>query len=480
MRLPAGFLGAATFVAGVGFQISGLIVPMVVVAVGAVVIAWIWTEERRVAVVGLILVALMVLGGLRAAGTPTFPQAPDGLHLASEFNATVIDVPNRYPTATHVRLKVDDPATTRAWGQLPSFPDVAQGDRLRITGRFIPNDQTSFRGFSAQRDTSGLLVVDRHTVTGNEASSIQRSRTTIAGEIRSRLAERIPEPAGAFATGVILGDDGAMTEATRHSFRVGGLTHMTAVSGVHVGIIAAAILLFSSLGIVSRWWTLGLSVPLVWSFAYLVGMRPSVVRASLMLTLLIIANLLGRPRDTLNAVGLAAALMLAVDPTFAFDIGFQLSVAATTGIAIGIPLVSNRSHWHLVWVVPLSAQVVTEPLILYHFGYYSLVSPLANILAAPFLAMTMALGLLTLFASLMSGFLADVLALATWVPATAVVTIANFAAQIPVLSDDVRPLSSEAVWVVYAVMIAIAIVSLEFAGESGRDGEGEYSVLYRV
>jgi competence protein ComEC len=480
MRVPLGFLGAGAFILGVALASSPFIIPVLAIVTGTglvwAILVWDWRPLALVAV--FLLIAL--LGIFRVSGHDPYPPAPDQLSHAQEFKALVIDVPRTYPTASYTRVDIVDPVESRVWAQLPTFPAVLQGDLVMLRGDFRANDSTAFRGFAAQRDTTGVLVAHAVTISGNEANAPQRLRSDIAGSMASTLRERIPEPAGAFATGVVLGDDGAMTESTRHAFRVGGLTHMTAVSGVHVGIVAAGLMLLSNLGLVNRWLMLVISVPAVWSFAYLVGMRPSVVRASIMLTLLVIAHLLGRPRDTLNAVGIAAAAMLIYDPAFRHDAGFQLSVAATCGIAIGLLLIGSRSYWHLLWVVPTSAQLATEPLILYHFGYYSLVSPFANILATPFLAFTMALSLLTILAGLVSSWLADVVAMATWVPAMAVVTIADFAARVPYLSDDIPPLSLSGVWSAYAILAGLVVILFLIIEPAPDSDHPDYSAVYRV
>jgi competence protein ComEC len=480
MRVPLGFLGAGAFVLGVALYSTSFLVPAIALisGIGLCIAIWQW-DWRPLAFLVAILI-LVGLGFLRVSGGESFPEAPDELTTAGEFSARILDVPRRYPTSAHTRLDILEPLESRVWGSLPPYPDLRQGDLITIQGRFTPNEATPFRGFAAQRDTTGVLSADTVSVTGNEATTAQRWRAEFGEHAGGSLRQRIPEPAGAFATGVLLGDDGAMTESTRDAFRVGGLTHMTAVSGVHVGIVAAGLLLISNLGLVNKWIMLVVSVPVVWSFAYLVGMRPSVVRASLMLTLLVIALLLGRPRDTLNAVGLAAAAMLLWDPSFRHDVGFQLSVAATCGIAIGILLTGSRSHWHLVWVIPLAAQLATEPLILYHFGYYSLVSPLANILATPFLAFTMTLGLPTIGAGFVSSWLADLLAMATWLPAMAVVTIADYAAEVPYLSDDVAPLSLAGVWSVYAILIGLIVIAFICIEPEAEDHHPEFGAVYRV
>lgn len=480
MRLPVGFVLASGFVLGVALSSSGLFLPVLIFVAGVVGVSWIWAGDRQMLALGAAFLVIAGVGAARVQDANPYPLGPSELESATGFTGVVIDVPRRYPTATYTRFDLDEPARTRAWAQLPAYPVVHQGDVLEVAGVFHPNDRTSFRGFAARRDTTGVLLANTIRIADNRASTAQRWRTGVAAEISGRLRSRIPEPAGAFSTGVILGDDGAMTDATRDAFRVGGMTHMTAVSGIHVGIIAGAILLLSRLGLVSRWWMLGLSLPVIWSFAYLVGMRPSVVRAGLMLSLLIVANLLGRPRDTLNAVGLAAAIMLLIDPSFRYDVGFQLSVAATTGIALGILLVGHRSHWHLLWVVPVAAQLSTEPLILYHFGYYSLVSPLANIVAAPFLAITMAMSISTVLASLVSTLLADALAIATWLPAYSVVLIADTAASVPYLSDDVRPIGLAAVWSAYAVLGGFVAALFVFLEPVSGEMDDDFSLLYRV
>ncbi len=480
MPLPLGFALSAAFIVGVAAAASGLFLPLLVFMGAAFLGAWAWNGGRATVILGAAVLLAVTLGYARVAEDDGFPPAPAELETARSFSGRVLDVPRHFPDASYARVKLSDPVDALVWTTFPPFPAVQQGDQVNISGSFRSHEDSHPRGFASQRGTTGRLNARTVQITGNQASNAQRARSFLAGEIKSRMQQRIPEPAGAFATGVLLGDDGAMTSATRHSFRVGGMTHMTAVSGVHVGIIAAAILLLSRVGLVHRWVLLVGAIPLIWSFAYLVGMRPSVVRASLMLTLLLVAQLLGRPRDTLNAVGLAAALMILFDPAIRYDIGFQLSVAATIGIAVSVLLIGSRSHWHLVWAVPVAAQVSTEPLILYNFGYYSLVSPLANIVAIPFLAITMAMSILTVLGSLVSDLLADALALGTWVPSYAIVLIADMAASVPYLSGDVTSLSLRGVWIAYAVIVGVAAVFYVLTRPSEKEADVDVSLLYRV
>lgn len=477
---PLGFALSAAFVLGVALYTSGYFQPMFVLIAGIASLFCLWFAHRKVIALCCLIMLLLVAGAIRSGSGEVHSTSDDELVSARQFTGQVVDVPRNYPSANYTRIDLHEPSHARIVAILPPYPGVMQGDVLKVDGEFAFHSEAGFAAFFRQRDTVGVVEADRIDVVDNRATAPQRMRAYVADEIRTRLQQRIPEPAGAFATGVILGDDGAMTESTRFAFRVGGLTHMTAVSGVHVGIIAAVFLLLSRMGFISRWWMLGVSVPIIWSFAYLVGMSPSVARASLMLTLLIFAHFLGRPRDTLNAVGIAAAVMLAIDPSFRNDVGFQLSVAATIGIALGILLVGRHSHWHLMWVVPISAQVATEPLILYHFGYYSLISPVANILATPFLALAMALSILTVLTSLLSSSLADIVAIAAWVPATAVVLIAETAASISTLSNDTKPLGLQTVWIAYTCIAGMVGLMFLLLQDHTGESDHEMSMIYRV
>jgi competence protein ComEC len=477
---PLGFVSASSFILGVAVFGTDYAWPVLIILSGIFVVASVLLEDYRwLLICGLAVLSLGV-GMIRVSGEGSYSPAPRELTGARQFSGLVATVPRSYPQVTYATIDLDQPSSAQAWAELPPYPRVRQGDRVTVRGNFRSFETTPYRGFAAQRETQGVLYADQITVIGNEATAPQRFRNYVADQVRDRVQHRVPEPAGAFTVGMLLGDDGAMTEATRHNFRVGGMTHMTAVSGLHVGIIAGAILLLGRMGLIHRWWLLGASLPLIWTFAYVVGMRPSVVRASLMFTLLILALFLGRPRDTINAVGIASALMILVDPAIRLDIGFQLSVAATAGIALGVLLIGDRSPWHAVWVVPLSAEIAVEPLILHHFGYYSLVSPVANIAAAPFVALAMALGILTVVVSLLNEFLADVVGVAAWVPSRAVVLIADTAAQIPFLSGEIEPLGLTGVLVAYIIICGVLAVLYVLIHPAFGDREGDVGTLYRI
>ena len=201
-------------------------------------------------------------------------------------------------------------------------------------------------------------------------------------------------PEGALLSGFLIGDVSRLPSADADALRASGLSHFVAVSGSNVALFLGA------------WWLVGgrlaygprrravyglvgLSV-----FAVVTRWEPSVVRASLMAGLVLVARLVGRPITPWTALGGAVGLALAVAPGLADDVGFSLSVAATAGIITGAPLWVGRRPV-VVWAVlgaTVSAQLAVAPLLLVWFGSLPLLAPVSNLLAAPLVAAATSVG----------------------------------------------------------------------------------------
>lgn len=231
-----------------------------------------------------------------------------------------------------------------------------------------------------------------------------------SGEIRERaaagLGRGMPAREAALARGFVLGEDEAVDAETTEDFRRSGLSHLLAVSGENVtllALLAGAVL--GALGIALRerlLWTLGL----IAVYLPLAGGGPSIQRAAVMGAAGLLATLGGRRASRLYALGLALAATLAVDPGVAADVGWQLSFAAVLGIlvlaaplraAIGARLGAGAVRRALAegLAVTIAATLATAPLIAFHFETLSTTTLLANVLALPAVAPAMWLGMLS-------------------------------------------------------------------------------------
>ncbi len=238
-------------------------------------------------------------------------------------------------------------------------------------------------------------------------------------EIRDRaelaLDRGMPSREAALARGFILGEDERIDAATVEDFRRAGLSHLLAVSGQNIALLALlAMPLLGALGMPLR-------ARLIWILAAiavyvpLAGGGPSIVRAGVMGALSVFAALAGRRSSRLYALGVAAIVSLAIDPRIASDVGWQLSFAAVLGILAlarwlreAIAGRIGQRGWRGALAegaaMTIAATLSTAPLIAFHFGGISTTTLLANLLALPVVAPTMWLGMVVSIGGQVPGF----------------------------------------------------------------------------
>ncbi|HEX3072296.1 MAG TPA: DNA internalization-related competence protein ComEC/Rec2, partial [Ignavibacteriales bacterium] len=223
----------------------------------------------------------------------------------------------------------------------------------------------------------------------------------------------------ALIKGLVLGDKGEISYETRTEFINAGIAHILAVSGLHVGyILLIFTFLFSRFNLKLRITSTIIGLIL---FLLLTGGQPSVFRAVIMASVVLIAQLSGRSANIYNSLALSALSILIINPADLFNAGFQLSFAAVLSIAYFYDFFQKRiaafnikPFWLkkllLFILVSISAQIGTIPLVLIYFGKLSLISIAANIIAIPLAGIIVGVGILTIALSYFSVFIASVYA----------------------------------------------------------------------
>lgn len=212
---------------------------------------------------------------------------------------------------------------------------------------------------------------------------------------RDRIAQRISaidtskSGATAIMNAVTVGVKSDLDYELKRDYRNTGLSHILAISGLHIGIIYAVLrVLLSYLGTSkrARIWRAVLQLLLLWSYAVLSGLSPSVLRAVIMFSLFSMGDVTFERKNSLNILLASAFIILAFDPMSVFDIGFQLSYLAMVGIVMLYHPISSmlrirktvlRWTWQML-VVTFTAQITTAPLVLYYFHQIGLIGFIAN------------------------------------------------------------------------------------------------------
>jgi competence protein ComEC len=238
------------------------------------------------------------------------------------------------------------------------------------------------------------ISVDDVEILGNAAVPLVRAGNLVRARVQGRIGSVAVSPATALLSGFLIGDVAGLPDDDVESLRRAGLTHFVAVSGSNVALVLGAWWLVIGpfgAGVRARAVT-GLLVLAV--FVVATRWEPSVIRAATMAALVLGSRAVAVPLDAWTALGGAAAVLLAASGDLAVDVGFQLSAAATAGVLAGATVWrGRRPRW--LWtalVATVSAQLAVVPLLLAHFGSVPLLSPVANLVAAPLVTGATALG----------------------------------------------------------------------------------------
>lgn len=413
--LPAALAGSATGVLGSDIGLAGWAPIVAGSGLSMVVLALGLAPGSRLSGLTLLLAAglVAVAGGAwrattAAAGVPGAGPPASSLAGAEEvLDGTVIDDPR--PRGDRLQLVLGElvrhaeggttPVSGRVLVWMPRGMQVASGDRLRIRGRL--EEPVDFEGFAYREYLArqGIGVIAR-TTAADRIGEAEGPASLLAGAratLLRGLNALVPEPEAALGAGILLGVRAAIAPEINDAFAAAGLTHVVAISGWNIAIVAAVVAavvrpLETRPG--GRWTTAALATLTVASYVVLTGGSPSVVRAALMAAALLVARLGGSRAHAGSALALAALLMLLAAPSVLWDVGFQLSLLATGGlIFFGGPVERRLGGWP-AWVrepvaLTLAAQLTTLPVVLLNFERLSLVAPLANILVVPFVPIAM-------------------------------------------------------------------------------------------
>jgi len=201
---------------------------------------------------------------------------------------------------------------------------------------------------------------------------------------------------------VCLGDRSSLTEDMQKNYSSAGGMHLLAVSGLHVGLI------WWVLQVASRWMVRTtrtellrtfLVLSLLWFYASVTGFSSSVCRSVTMFSFVSAGRISGQRTQIINVILASALLLLVIQPNRVMELGFQLSYAAILGIVVFYPVFQRlfrikNSILRWLWnaaSVSLAAQLLTAPLVIYHFHYFPVYSILSSILAIPLLSLLIAL-----------------------------------------------------------------------------------------
>jgi competence protein ComEC len=290
------------------------------------------------------------------------------------------------------------------------------------------SDLLARRGIRYVADATGGRVLEP------AAPSLIGWLYTIRTGLERSLRSALPEPHASLIAGILLGTRSGVPPELRAALNATGTSHLVAVSGFNVAVVAGLIQLIA-VRMFGRPWSLLPMLGGVWAYTLLVGAPPSACRAAIMASLVLLAAGVGRLPDSITSLVVGGALLLAWDPQLLFDVGFQLSMLATAGLVLFTRPVSDR-----LWFLPrsladavgvvLAVELVTLPIAVGVFHTFSLVAPLANLLVGFTIPWIMLVGGLLAVLGPLPG-IGELLAWLAWVLVSYCLGAIRWAADLP-------------------------------------------------
>ncbi|MFC2060358.1 DNA internalization-related competence protein ComEC/Rec2 [Chloroflexota bacterium] len=411
---------------------------------------------------------------------------------AVELKGLINEAPEVRDNATRLRLSVTEIRIGNHWQQVsgtalvfvPRYPAYSYGDVLLVDGKLetpLQFDGFDYQSYLAHQGIYTTMLYPKIEVLDRgKGSKLLGWVYSLRDRLSQTLVKILPEPQASLAQGIILGIRGNIPSSLRDDFSHTGTAHLLAISGLHLSIVAGVLLgigiwLFGRRHHIYIWSALAI----IWLYVLLTGMHPPLVRSAIMVSLYLIAELLGRQRSTITALAFTAAVMTGISPHILWDASFQMTFLAMAGLTMIFPFLRALGRGavnatlgedglataiaYIVtdsFSVTLAAIIGVWPLVAYYFGVISLVAPLATFLALPALpgiivsgALAGGLGLIVLPAAQAAGWL-------TWLFLSYMLLVVKGFAIFPLSSIEVRSVDTFLIWAYYlAFTVAIWLSS---------------------
>ena len=341
------------------------------------------------------------------------------------LTATIIDDPAAHPTKKYQDFKLGQ--ISRDGRPLPGEIKVRlyqlnlhRGYQVRVTGKI----KSGYLGRGVEMSYPQLTVI----------SSAQSPLEQVRARFFAGMKTALPEPVASFGLGLLVGIRALIPKDLQSDLAIVGLSHLVAVSGYNLTIIVNA-----AHRLLQRWGrgvALVVSLWVIGTFLAVTGASASIVRASLVAVLALLAAFYGRRFQPLVLILAAAAATACYKPDYLTDLGWLLSFLAFFGIMVLAPAYSARfgEPRHTVTKLFLetsAAQIMTIPLILYMFGDFSVVAPLSNVVVLPLVPAAMLLGFVAGLAGMFLPAFAGWLAWPAYLLLAALLQLVDWLAALP-------------------------------------------------
>lgn len=279
--------------------------------------------------------------------------------------------------------------------------DLAYGDKVELQGEYRkPSEQRNYGSYDDKQYLKTLKIAGRvkvnqiEVIAKKQLNPILQCANEMNLKIKQKIEENFNEEKSAILKGILLGDTQNIQEEIKENFQISNISHILAISGMHISYIIIGIQLLIN-RIIGKKRTKIITIIVLILYAFLTGFSPSIVRAVIMGIITLMAGIVYRKSDMWNSIAISLLGILLYNPFLILNIGLQLSYLGTIGIILFRPTVLQLlSHIKMkkelkviekikeIIAVSLSAQIMILPVILYHFNTLGIYFLITNLLVS--------------------------------------------------------------------------------------------------
>ncbi len=429
---------------------------------------------------------MFVIGAIRFTfSQPTIDENQVAFYNDTSIPVTitgiVVDEPDIRDSYINLRLQTESlqsetttqPVEGLVLVRASRYPERFYGDRLAITGELeTPPVFTDFnyKDYLARFGIHAMIRRPRiELIESDQGNPFWAAILTFKVRASQTINHILSEPQASLLNGILLGVETSIPRTLYEQFNLTGTSHVIVISGSNIALIAGIFLLLGQ-HIIGKRYAPPLAIVGVIVYTFLVGADAAVSRAAVMGITFLVSIWVGRQNLAINALFFSALILTIINPLILWDVSFQLSFMATLGLIVLVPPLERITFGFLqrrlkikqvglamallseLLIITLAAQIITGPLVVYHFGRFSLVSLLSNLLILPVQPLIMIVGGIATLAGMIWLPLGQVLGWLVWLPLTWTVWIVEQTANIPFASLDLGTFPFWLVMLLYAAL----------------------------
>ncbi|MCL2039114.1 MAG: ComEC family competence protein [Bacteroidetes bacterium] len=330
----------------------------------------------------------------------------DKQRIIVEGNFSSKTLPTTYNTAILLTIE----------GTINKDIDIEIGDKVIIDAHIRPPKESVFKydfdevTYNKSIGTNWIGYTHSDKVYKSENANLMQKVVNLCyNNLSKRIDSVFTTQTASFIKAITLGDKTGLSYEDKNRFALAGIAHILAISGFHIGIISAIILFILSLFTPNVWLKFVIFSIFVCLFVFITGWQPATIRAGSMAILFMFGRTINKETNMLNVASIILLLVIVINPSLLYSVGFQLSLISVLGIFLFSDIIKEKllalfKHKLANYIVysisiTLSASIVINPLIAYYFNMFSIISPLTNLLVIPLFSLCLVFAVISIITS---------------------------------------------------------------------------------